>query len=195
MFLARLTDNNIFVPAMWVTFFTFISGLIISLGLESIINAVHDLFISFLFLGLVIMLGIISDAIGTAATAADVVPFNAMAAKKIPASNQAVRIVRNADLVANLTADVVGDIAGTLSGAIGASIVFTFNARYSMYSVVDTVFLGAAMTSLIAALTVGGKTVGKSIAINNANSIILKVARILMWWENLTGIELFRGRR
>lgn len=193
--MARLTDNNIFIPALWITFFTFISGLIISLGLESIINAFQDLFISFLFLGLVIMSGIIFDAIGTAATAADVVPFNAMAAKKIPASNQAVRIVRNADLVANLTADVVGDIAGTLSGAIGASIIFVFNAQYAMDSMVDTVLLGAAMTSLIAALTVGGKTVGKSIAINNANLIIHKVAGILMWWENLTGIELFQGRR
>ena len=193
--MARLTDNNIIIPALWITFFTFISGLIISLGLESIINAFQDLFISFLFLGLVIMSGIVFDVIGTAATAADVVPFNAMAAKKIPASNQAVRIVRNADLVANLTADVVGDIAGTLSGAIGASIIFAFNSRYAMDSMVDTVLLGAAMTSLIAALTVGGKTVGKSIAINNANLIIHKVAGILMWWENLTGIELFRGRR
>ena len=192
--MARLTESSMLIPALWIAFFTFFAGLIISLGLESIINAVQDFFISFLSLGLVILAGIISDAIGTAATAADMVPFNAMAAKKIPGANQAVRIVRNADLVANLTADVVGDIAGTLSGAIGASIVFTFDAR-SMFSTVDTVILGAAMTSLIAALTVGGKTVGKSIAINNANSIILRVARFLMWWEDLTGIRPFQGRR
>ncbi|MGI6549217.1 MAG: hypothetical protein ACOX4Q_04120 [Syntrophomonadales bacterium] len=193
--MARVTEGNIFIPALWITFFTFMSGLIISLGLESIINAVQDLFVSFLSLGLVVVAGIVSDAIGTAATAADVVPFNAMAAKKIRGASQAVRIVRNADLVANLTADVVGDIAGTLSGAIGASIVYTFYARYSMFTVVDTVLLGAAMTSLIAAVTVGGKTIGKSIAINNANSIILKVAEVLRWWENLTGMELFKGRR
>ena len=49
------------------------------------------------------------------------------------------------------------------------------------------------MTSLIAALTVGGKTVGKSIAINNANTIIFKVAQIMMWLENITGFELFPG--
>ena len=118
-----------------------------------------------------------------------------MAAKKIPGATQAVKLVKNADLVANLTADVVGDIAGTLSGAIGASIIYTFNTRFAMYSIVDTVFLGAAMTSLIAALTVGGKTVGKSIAINNANTIIFKVAQIMMWLENITGFELFPGRR
>jgi len=169
--------------------------LIISLGLESIISAVRDLFISFVLLGLVILSGIVSDAIGTAAAAADIVPFNAMAAKKIPGASQAVRLVQNADLVANLTADVIGDIAGTLSGAIGASIVYTFNTRFAMYSFVDTVFLGAAMTSLIAALTVGGKTVGKSIAINNANTIIFKVAGILRWFENITGFEVFPGRR
>lgn len=190
--MARLTESNIFIPALWIAFFTFVVGLIISLGLESIINATQDLCFSFLSLGLVILSGIVSDAIGTAATAADQVPFNAMAAKKIPGANQAVRIVRNADLVANLTADVVGDIAGTLSGAIGAAIVFTFSTRFS---IINTVLLGAAMTSLIAALTVGGKTVGKSIAINNSNSIILRVAGFLMWWESLTGMELFRGRR
>ncbi len=193
--MSRLASNNILIPALWVAFFTFLSGLIISLGLESIIKAVQDLFISFVLLALVILSGIVSDAIGTAAAAADVVPFNAMAAKKIPGANQAVRLVKNADLVANLTADVIGDIAGTLSGAIGASIVYTFNTRFAMYSIVDTVFLGAAMTSLIAALTVGGKTVGKSIAINNANKIIFKVAGILMRLENITGVELFPGRR
>ncbi len=193
--LSRLTDSSILISALWVAFFTFLSGLIISLGLESIINAVQDLLISFLLLGLVILSGIVSDAIGTAAAAADAVPFNAMAAKKIPGATQAVKLVKNADLVANLTADVVGDIAGTLSGAIGASIIYTFNTRFAMYSIVDTVFLGAAMTSLIAALTVGGKTVGKSIAINNANTIIFKVAQIMMWLENITGFELFPGRR
>jgi len=193
--LSKPKDSNILIPALWVAFFTFLSGLIISLGLESIISAVRDLFISFVLLGLVILSGIVSDAIGTAAAAADIVPFNAMAAKKIPGASQAVRLVQNADLVANLTADVIGDIAGTLSGAIGASIVYTFNTRFAMYSFVDTVFLGAAMTSLIAALTVGGKTVGKSIAINNANTIIFKVAGILRWFENITGFEVFPGRR
>jgi len=190
--LSRLTDNNILIPALWVAFFTFASGLVISLGLESLITKTKDLVLSFLSLGLVIFSGIVSDAIGTAAAAADMVPFNAMAAKKIPRANQAVRIVRNADLVANLTADVVGDIAGTLSGAIGAAIVFTLSDRFS---ILNTVLLGATMTSLIAAVTVGGKTIGKSIAINNANSIILKVAGVMMWWEDLTGIELLRGRR
>lgn len=193
--MSRLGSNNILIPAFWVAFFTFLSGLIISLGLESIIDAVQDLVISFVLLALVILSGIVSDAIGTAAAAADIVPFNAMAAKKIPGATQAVKLVKNADLVANLTADVIGDIAGTLSGAIGASIVYTFNARFNMYSIVDTVFLGAAMTSLIAALTVGGKTVGKSIAINNANKIIFKVAGLMMRLENITGIELFSGRR
>ncbi|NLW45079.1 MAG: hypothetical protein GXY92_07855 [Syntrophomonadaceae bacterium] len=193
--MSKPKDSNILIPALWVAFFTFLSGLIISLGLESIISAVRDLFISFVLLGLVILSGIVSDAIGTAAAAADIVPFNAMAAKKIPGASQAVRLVQNADLVANLTADVIGDIAGTLSGAIGASIVYTFNTRFAMYSFVDTVFLGAAMTSLIAALTVGGKTVGKSIAINNANTIIFKVAGILRWFENITGFEVFPGRR
>ena len=59
----------------------------------------------------------------------------------------------------------------------------------------DTVLTGAVMTSLIAALTVGGKATGKNIAIENANTIIFRVALVMAWWEKLTGIELFKGGR
>jgi hypothetical protein len=51
------------------------------------------------------------------------------------------------------------------------------------------------MTSLIAALTVGGKAVGKGVAVNHANSIIFRVAVFLAWWEDITGIEVFKNRR
>jgi len=50
------------------------------------------------------------------------------------------------------------------------------------------------MTSLIAALTVGGKAIGKYIALNNTTNIIEKVARVVAWWEKTTGIELLKNR-
>lgn len=190
--MARFTNNKILVPALWVAFFTFAAGMILSLGLESVIKTVQSIAFSLTALLIVILLGIISDAIGTAAAAADLVPFNAMAAKKAPGAKQAVRIVQNADLVANLTADVVGDIAGTLSGAIGASIVYSLASRFSIS---NTVLLGGLMTSLIASLTVGGKSIGKSMAIRHSHSIIFRVAGFIEWWERITGTELFRGRR
>ena len=48
--------------------------------------------------------------------------FHAMAAKQVPAASQAIKLVKNADKVANFCNDLVGDIAGTLSGAIGAIV-------------------------------------------------------------------------
>lgn len=180
------------VPALWIACFTFIIGLIFSLGLESFIRSIQSTWLSFIALVVVILTGVVSDAIGTAAAAAEAAPFNAMAAKKLPGAKQAVRITRNADLVANLTADVVGDIAGTLSGAVGASIVI---ALAKQVTGINLVLMGATMTSLIASMTVGGKTIGKSIAISNANAIILRVAKALSWLERWTGVEFLNGGR
>ncbi|MGE5422034.1 MAG: hypothetical protein ACM3QW_02125 [Ignavibacteriales bacterium] len=190
--MAKFANNKIWIPALWIAFFTFTAGMILSLGLESVIRTVQSIAFSLSALLIVILLGIVSDAIGTAAAAADLVPFNAMASKKVQGAKQAVRIVHNADLVANLTADVVGDIAGTLSGAIGASIVYSLASKFSIG---NTVILGGLMTSLIASLTVGGKAIGKTMAIRHSHSIIFKVAGVMEWWERLTGTELFSGRR
>jgi hypothetical protein len=51
------------------------------------------------------------------------------------------------------------------------------------------------MTSMIAALTVGGKAIGKKIAVRNADSIIFKAAKIVAWGEELSGLELFKSRK
>jgi hypothetical protein len=141
---------------------------------------------------LIIFLGIVFDIIGTAATAAEMPPFNARAAKKISGARQAVKIIKNAHLVANFCNDVVGDIAGTLSGALGAGIVISLARQFTL---LDLTLAGAVMTSLIAALTVGGKAFGKILALNHANQVIFRVALLISWWEGLTGIELFNDRR
>ena len=94
--------------------------------------------------------------------------------------------------MANYCNDVIGDIAGTLSGAIGAGIVFNLMDKFSL---TNLVLLGAVMTSFIAALTVGGKAIGKKLAIEKANSIIFRAAIVMAWWENVSGIEFFKTRR
>lgn len=52
--------------------------------------------------------------------------------------------------------------------------------------------MGGMMTSLIAALTVGGKAIGKSFAIKNANDIIFRLGVVLAYWEKYTHIEFLR---
>ncbi|MGR6836395.1 hypothetical protein [Syntrophomonas erecta] len=181
-----------FIAGAVVAFVTFFIALLVSLGSEALIRAVNSVGIAIILLLVIILLGIFFDIIGTAATAAQMPPFNARAAKKIFGANQAVKITRNASRVANLCNDVIGDIAGTLSGAIGAVIVARL---VGIFSFLDLVLSGAVMTSLIAALTVGGKALGKGLAVEHANSIIFRVAVVMAWWESLTGVELFNNRR
>lgn len=171
---------------------TFFIALLVSLGSEALVRVVNSVIVAFILLLMIIFLGIFFDIIGTAATAANLPPFNARAAKKVFGAKQAVKIIRNNDVVANYCNDVIGDIAGTLSGAIGAGVIVSLSTRLGF---VDLILGGAVMTSLIAALTVGGKAVGKSLAVNNANNIIFRVAVFLAWWENISGIEVFKNRR
>ncbi|HZK44519.1 MAG TPA: hypothetical protein VFC73_09600 [Syntrophomonadaceae bacterium] len=175
-----------------VAFLTFFIALLVSLGSEALVMAMNSVALAILLLLGIIIFGIFFDIIGTAATASSLPPFNAKAAKKIFGAKQAVKINLNADVVANLCNDVIGDIAGILSGAIGAGIVISLKSTIPLF---DMVLVSAAMTSIVAALTVGGKAIGKSIAIDNANEIILKAGLILGWFEKLTGIEMFQNRR
>lgn len=180
------------ISGIVVAFFTFFIALLVSIGSEALVRAVNNVAVAIILLIIIILLGIFFDIIGTSVTAAVLAPFNAKAAKKIFGARQAVKLIKNADLVANFCNDVIGDIAGTLSGAIGAGIVVSLVRQFAF---MDLVLAGAVMTSFIASLTVGGKAIGKGIAVNYADQIIFRVAVVTGWWENLTGLELFKNRR
>lgn len=185
-------SKKILISGLLIAFITFFIALVVNLGSQVLVEVVNDLILSLLLLLVIIILGIVFDIIGTAATAAEMPPFNARAAKKISGAKQAVKIIKNAHLVANFCNDVVGDIAGTLSGALGAGIVLSLAKKFTL---LDLTLAGAVTTSLIAALTVGGKAFGKVLAINHANQIIFRVALVFSWWEDLTRHELLRDRR
>ena len=129
-----------------------------------------------IILGLIVITGIFFDILGTAVTAANEAPFHAMGASKVKGSKQAIFLVRHADKVANFCNDVVGDMAGTISGAIIASISLEFVKNGSLIS--EQLF-GAGAIAFIAAVTVGGKALGKSYAIAKANQIVFLAGRLL----------------
>jgi CBS domain containing-hemolysin-like protein len=188
---SQINTKNL-LAGLVVGFFTFLIALLLSLGSEALLQTVNNFIMALGLLLIIILLGIFFDIIGTAATAAQIAPFNARAAKKIPGAAQAVRITQNAGKVANFCNDVVGDISGTLSGAIGAGIVASL---VGTFPALDLVLAGAVMTSLIAALTVGGKAVGKNVAVEYANQIIFQVAKVMAYVETLTRRQLFENKR
>ncbi len=190
--MAKYIKKDNLISGLIVFSLTFFIALFVSLSSEALVKVFDNIFIGIVLLLVVIFLGIFFDIIGTAATAAKIPPFNAKAAKKVFGAKEAVKIVQNADKVANFCNDVIGDISGTLSGAIGAGIVISLVNKLQF---LDLILTSAIMTSLIAALIVGGKAVGKSMALNHADKIIFRVAVVIAWWKDMTGIKLFKSRR
>ncbi len=185
-------DGGVFLAgnrrkALQVGLLTFFLSISISI-LFQITQATMVYWVSVFVLVAVILLGILFDAIGTAATAASEKPFHAMASDRVFGAKKAIELVRNADQVASFCNDVVGDICGTVSGSIGAALVIDFvmsNNILQYRNLFSIIVIG-----IISALTVGGKAFGKSFAIKESDQVVLWVAVVLEKFEHLIG----RGR-
>lgn len=138
--------------------------------------------IAFAVLAAFILLGILFDIIGVAVTAADERPFHSMAARKVPGAREALGLIRRASKVSSFCNDVVGDICGIISGSTGAVIVLRIQEALSFRSVA----ISLAITALISGLTIGGKAMGKTFAIQKSTTVLQLVGRFL---------HLFSGRK
>ena len=124
---------------------------------------------------LFIFLGVIFDIIGVAVTSSDEKVFHSMNAKKVKGANIAVLFKKNAEKVSSFTCDVIGDICGIVSGACGTNISLAISHSYNYSLLITSMVVGA----IIASLTIGGKAIGKGIAINKSNIILYNSARIV----------------
>lgn len=167
------SKRNNLIWILTVTVVSFIISVILTVASSDVLK-VADIFTAFLVILLIILINIVFDIIGTAVTAADETPFHAMASRKLYGAKQSIRLIRNADKVSNVCNDVVGDICGIISGAAGAYIIFRIIGSREAITWTEL-----AITGLITALTVGGKALGKTIAIRNSNYIIYKVSVII----------------
>lgn len=157
----------------------FLVTLVIS-GMISLISdevmASSGLLAAFAILLGIVFLGIIFDIIGMAVATASEKPFHSMAARKVPGAQEAIRLLRNAERVSSICNDVVGDICGVVSGSASATIAALILTH------VDTIWpraVSLGMSALVAGLTVGGKAIGKTIAVNSCTQIVHLVGRFL----------------
>ena len=162
----------------WVVTVFFVT-LVVS-GMISLISdevmARSGLLAAFAILLGIVFLGIIFDIIGMAVATASEKPFHSMAARKVPGAQEAIRLLRNAERVSSICNDVVGDICGVVSGSASATIAALILTH------VDTVWpraVSLGMSALVAGLTVGGKAIGKTIAVNSCTQIVHLVGRFL----------------
>lgn len=146
----------------------------LSLASESMLEGA-GIAVAVLILAVFIALGIVFDIIGVAVTAADPRPFHSMAAHREKGAREALMLLRNASRVSSVCNDVVGDICGIVSGTTGAVIV----ARLQGILSVQTVLLSVAVTALISGLTIGGKALGKTFAIQKSTRVVYLAGRFL----------------
>lgn len=167
----KLVNYNWIIKITTITFFI---SLVFTFVSETIIpNA--NIFISLILVLLFIGLGILFDIIGVSITVADIKTFNSMAAKNVKGAKLAVRLIKNAEKVSSFCNDVIGDICGIISGSTSASIAIIISSKFNFNLLITSLVI----TALVASMTIGGKAIGKSIAINKSNSIIFRFSSFL----------------
>lgn len=166
----KKSSGNIRNWVIAITSWTFLLAVALSFISETLIIKAN-LISALVILIFIIFIGVFFDLIGVAITACPEMPLNVMATKKIRGAREAIRLLKNADKVANFCNDVIGDITGIVSGAVGVAIVFRLLLNNPT---VEKTILSVVITGFIASLTVGGKALGKNIAIKNCKFIVLK---------------------
>ena len=136
-----------------------------------------------LFFGIVltllfILIGVIFDIIGVAVTSADEKVFHSMNSRKVKGADVAVKFKKNAEKVSSFCCDVIGDICGIVSGAAAATIATILTVKIHTDPLLTSLFIAA----ITATLTIGGKAIGKSFAINKSDIILYEFAKLISYF-------------
>ncbi|WP_027963399.1 hypothetical protein [Halalkalibacillus halophilus] len=169
---------------------TFVLAAIFSIVSTSILNGVGWA-LGMVIVFIIVMIGVLSDMMGIAATAASERPFHSMASEKVYGAKNSIRIIRNADKFATFCNDVIGDIAGVISGTASGIVVLNLALSINSGNTSTLQFvIGVIFTSLVAAVTVGGKSLGKSLAIRLSTNLILFAGKITALMEDYLKIKV-----
>lgn len=157
-----------------ITFLAFFITILFSLGAQSILENVN-IFVGIIIIFIFIFVGIIFDIIGVAVQSSDTVPFHSMASKKIKTAKTAKKMLKNSPKVSSFCNDVIGDICGIISGSAVTVVSLGIALKLGIDETLPTLLI----TSLVAALTIGGKAIGKGIAVSKSEYIITKVTKVM----------------
>ncbi len=168
-----------------------------TIAISATISLVSDLvmkgssmIVCFAILLMIVLIGIIFDIVGMAVATADEKPFHAMAARKVTGAKESIMLLRNAERVSSICNDVVGDICGVVSGSASATIAAQI--LNSMDGGMEDV-IPLVLSSLVAALTVGGKAVGKGIAVASCTDIVYHAGQLIYAVTHLG--DLFKTKK
>ena len=153
---------------------TFILSVVFSL-ISNVVSVTCNNIVLFILLIITISIGVLFDLIGTGSISANEATFHALNSKRKRGAKEGIYIVKNSNKISSICNDIVGDICGIISGSIGAVLAISFSNTFAISSTTISIIMAA----FISSLTVGGKAIFKKVAIKNADSIVLSVAKIL----------------
>lgn len=157
----------------------FILSFILAAAFSGLSTFCADLNVTILILILIIVIsiGIVFDIIGVSSLTSKEASFHAMSSKKIAGAKEAISLIRNSNVVSSICNDVIGDICGIVSGSLGAVLTTYIVLKLNG----NVLWITILVTSLISALTVGGKACGKELAMKKCDDIVFlsgKVKRV-----------------
>lgn len=135
------------------------------------LSLIGGVIITLLFVGI----GILFDIVGVAVTSSDEKVFHSMNSRKVKGADVAVKFKKNASKVSNFCCDVVGDVCGIISGTAATTIAVVIAEEFKL----NVLFTGLTIAAIVAALTIGGKALGKGFAINKSNIILYEFAKAI----------------
>ena len=98
-----------------------------------------------------------------------------MSSRKVKGATVAVKFKKNADKVSSFCCDVIGDVCGIISGAAGTTIAAILVSQFKF----NALFTSITIAAIIASITIGGKAIGKSFAINKSNIVLYEFAKFI----------------
>ena len=157
-----------------ITLIAFIITIIFSLGSQELLKDVH-IITGIIIILIFIFIGVIFDIIGVAVQSSELTPFHAMASKKVKNAKTAKKMLKNSAQVSSFCNDVIGDICNIISGSAGVVVSNAIANKFNFDITLTTLIT----TSIIASLTIGGKAIGKNIAVNKSEYIVTKVTKVM----------------
>lgn len=157
-----------------ITLLAFLITILFTLGSQSILKDVN-IVVGIIIILVFIILGVLFDIIGVAVQSSEEQSFHAMASKKVKGAKTANKMLQNSDKVSSFCNDVIGDICGIVSGSAGLVVAIEISNKLGCSETIVTLLT----TSIIAALTIGGKALGKRFAVNESEYIVSKVTKLL----------------
>lgn len=113
--------------------------------------------------------------IGISVTVASLPTFHSMATKRVRGAKLAGKLIQNSEKTSSFCNDVIGDICGIMSGSTAVAISEVIARTLSISTFPVTLIV----TAVVASLTIGGKALGKSIAINNSTRILYHFSKFI----------------